>query len=124
MKQVVNTTNPLNNKATDSYVRIIDKGDTIYLQGEKVGRKSIERENERLTQDGKTPAKTEPIITTINKIISSSGGFLANVSFDDTPRKLSNAALEGRIDYLKGIQENVILGRLIPVGTGHPKYTA
>lgn len=105
------------------YVLVFGGGDSNFTPGEEVKRTTIEKENEKLIKGGKEPALFEPVLSTINKLATTSEGFLSNISFEDTPRKLANAALEGRIDYLKGIQENVILGRLIPVGTGHPEYT-
>ena len=106
------------------YVKIVDSGDTDYFLGEEIEKITMEKENERLVEDGKKPAEFETVLLTIRQIVSNSEGFLSAASFESTPRILANAAIEGRIDYLKGIQENVILGRLIPVGTGHPKYTA
>jgi DNA-directed RNA polymerase subunit beta' len=93
-------------------------------QGSEVNRKHFETILSKMiyeyTMNGGLPVRG---LRKINKLAKSSEGFLSNVSFEEAPKKLAEAALEGKIDYLKGIQENVMLGRLIPVGTGHPNYT-
>ena len=103
------------------YVKVIDGGDTDYLPEEIIERRIIEEVNKRLAKN-KTKATFEPVLLGVKAIPSHSEGFLSAASFERTPKVLADAAIEGKIDYLKGIQENVILGRLIPVGTGYPKY--
>jgi len=105
------------------YAIVIDSGDSDFTIGRKVKKITIEIENEKLIKDGRKPAVFEQFLSTIDSLVSSTDGFLLNASFENTPRELAKAALVGKIDYLKGIQENVMLGKLIPVGTGHPNYT-
>ena len=104
------------------YVIIFASEEADYIPGEIVEKRIIEEKNRKFKKN-KTKATFKPVILGAKEIPSHSDGFLSAASFERTPRILAQAAIKGKVDYLKGIQENVMLGRLIPVGTGHPKYT-
>ncbi len=103
-------------------VKITDVGDTNFLVDEQVEKRVFEEENDRiLTEDGQ-PAMGEPLLLGITKASLSTESFIAAASFQETTKVLTEAAISGRIDYLRGLKENVIMGRLIPAGTGLPIY--
>ena len=105
-------------------VMITESGDSTFVSGDIVGRAAVEAENKELLADGKTPASFESLLLGITKVSIWSDSFLSAASFQDTTRVLINAAINGRIDHLHGLKENVIIGRKIPVGTGvHPIAT-
>ncbi len=104
-------------------VKITDSGDTSLLVGEHVERYLFEEENEKVLMKGKTPAVAEPLLQGITKASLSTESFISAASFQETTKVLTGAALEGKIDYLRGLKENVIMGRLVPAGTGLPRYT-
>lgn len=104
-----------------SRVYIKDPGDTEFFEGSRVEWREFEHENERVMQLGKTPAKGERLLLGITKVSLSTSSFLSAASFQETSRVLIDAAVQGRIDYLEGLKENVIIGRLIPAGTGFRK---
>ncbi len=102
-----------------SRARIEDPGDTIFITGDVVSRRSLVEENERVKSEGKEPAKFENLLLSISKVSHSSDSWLSAASFQETNRVLISASIEGRVDYLRGLKENVIIGKLIPVGTGY-----
>lgn len=103
-------------------VRIKDPGDTTLLVGEAIEKHVFFEENERvIAQDGK-PASAEPLLLGITRASLSTDSWLSAASFQETTRVLTEAACEGREDNLRGLKENVIMGRLIPAGTGLPMY--
>ncbi|MEJ5299950.1 MAG: DNA-directed RNA polymerase subunit beta' [Thermodesulforhabdaceae bacterium] len=105
-------------------VKITNPGDSGFLPGEQVERHIFEETNERLIAQGKTPAEAEPLLLGITKASLSTDSFISAASFQETTKVLTDAASSGRVDKLRGLKENVILGRLIPAGTGLPKYRA
>jgi DNA-directed RNA polymerase subunit beta' len=103
-------------------IRVTDVGDTGFLVDEQVEKHIFEEENERvLTKDG-VPAKGEPLLLGITKASLSTESFISASSFQETTKVLTEAAIQGKIDYLRGLKENVIMGRLIPAGTGLAAY--
>ena len=105
-----------------SKVRIEDSGDSNYLVEEVVDRHEFERVREQLFKEGKRPPKAKPVLTGITKAALSTDSFISAASFQETTRVLSEAAIAGKRDYLRGLKENVIIGRLIPAGTGRKEY--
>ncbi|MBQ3294314.1 DNA-directed RNA polymerase subunit beta' [Candidatus Saccharibacteria bacterium] len=99
-------------------VMITESGDSTFVAGDIVGRATVENENAELTELGKTPATFDHLLLGITKVSIWSDSFLSAASFQDTTRVLINAAINGRVDHLHGLKENVIIGRKIPVGTG------
>ncbi|MFL6253467.1 MAG: DNA-directed RNA polymerase subunit beta', partial [Pyrinomonadaceae bacterium] len=104
------------------WVRISDVGDTDFLLDEQVDRFRFTDENERITGVEGEPAKAEPLLLGITKASLSTDSFISAASFQETTRVLTEAAISGRVDYLRGLKENVIMGRLIPAGTGMDFY--
>lgn len=104
-------------------VLIISPGDSnIYLEGEQAERAAILDENDHLLREGKTPIQFKNVLLGITKASLSTDSFISAASFQETTRVLTEAAIAGRIDYLRGLKENVIMGRLIPAGTGLTYY--
>jgi DNA-directed RNA polymerase subunit beta' len=103
-------------------IRVTDVGDTNFLVDEQVEKHIFEEENERAMQAGGRPAKGEPLLLGITKASLSTESFISASSFQETTKVLTEAAIQGKIDYLRGLKENVIMGRLIPAGTGVPAY--
>ena len=104
-----------------SRVSIDEPGDSTFVSGDIVSKAAVVTENEALEKDGKEPATFTPLLLGITKVSIWSDSFLSAASFQDTTRVLINAAINGRVDHLTGLKENVIIGRKIPVGTGvHP----
>jgi DNA-directed RNA polymerase subunit beta' len=103
-------------------VRITDPGDSEYFWGEQVDRSSFLAENRRLDEAGGKPAEAEPILLGITKASLETESFISAASFQETTRVLTDAATLGKVDLLKGFKENVIMGHLIPAGTGLPSY--
>ena len=99
-------------------VQITDPGDTKFIQGEQVERSEMLDENDRVTSLGKRPAQYENILLGITKASLSTDSFISAASFQETTRVLTEAAIMGKRDELRGLKENVIVGRLIPAGTG------
>ncbi len=99
-------------------VEILDPGDTTYLSGEQVDRLEFEAENEKRTADGERPATAMPVLQGITKASLQTSSFISAASFQETTRVLTEAATAGKTDGLSGLKENVIVGRLIPAGTG------
>ncbi|MBQ6147586.1 DNA-directed RNA polymerase subunit beta' [Candidatus Saccharibacteria bacterium] len=102
-------------------VQITEPGDSSFVSGDIVSRAAVEDENKELEKDGKEKASFDNLLLGITKVSIWSDSFLSAASFQDTTRVLINAAINGRVDHLHGLKENVIIGRKIPVGTGvHP----
>jgi DNA-directed RNA polymerase subunit beta' len=99
-------------------VRISDPGDSDFLFGEHVEKYIFDRENERLLKDGKKAAEAQPILLGITKASLGTESFISAASFQETTRVLTDAAAKGRADVLNGFKENVIMGHLIPAGSG------
>jgi len=99
-------------------VEIVDSGDTRLLRGEQVDRAAVAAENERRVAEGKFPATFEPVLLGITKASLATESFISAASFQETTRVLTEAAVRGSTDHLNGLKENVIVGRLIPAGSG------
>jgi DNA-directed RNA polymerase subunit beta' len=99
-------------------VEVTDPGDTTYLIGETVDRIEFEIENEKRVEAKERPAVAEPVLQGITKASLQTTSFISAASFQETTRVLTEAATAGKVDYLAGLKENVIVGRLIPAGTG------
>jgi DNA-directed RNA polymerase subunit beta' len=104
------------------WVRVTEVGDTDFLIGEQVEKHVFEDVNKKTEEDGKTPARCEPILLGITKASLSTESFISAASFQETTKVLTEASISGKTDRLMGLKENVIMGRLIPAGTGMPKY--
>jgi DNA-directed RNA polymerase subunit beta' len=103
-------------------VRITDPGDSEYFWGEQVDRANFLADNKRIEAAGGKPAEAEPILLGITKASLETESFISAASFQETTRVLTDASTLGKVDNLKGFKENVIMGHLIPAGTGLPKY--
>jgi len=103
-------------------VRVTDVGDTNFLIDEQVEKHIFEEENDRVMTSGGQPAVGEPLLLGITKASLSTDSFISASSFQETAKVLTEAAVCGKIDYLRGLKENVIMGRLIPAGTGLGAY--
>jgi DNA-directed RNA polymerase subunit beta' len=99
-------------------VRIEDPGDTVFLEGDQVSKAVVREENERLIAEGGKPATFQPLLLGITKASLSTESFVSAASFQETTRVLTEAAIRGATDFLLGLKENVIMGNLIPAGTG------
>src|SRR5512136_1209967 len=103
-------------------VRLTEPGDTKFLWGEQVDKIDFEEENERVEKMGGQPAEAQPVLLGITKASLETESFLSAASFQDTTRVLTEAATRARVDYLRGFKENVIMGHIIPAGTGYDKH--
>ena len=103
-------------------IRIEESGDTEFLPGTNVDRLEFEDVNEALEAEGKEPATGEQIIMGITKASLATNSFLSAASFQETTKVLTEAAIKGKVDPLIGLKENVLLGKLIPAGTGMKRY--
>lgn len=103
-------------------VQIEDAGDTNLLPGDYVDINRFEDENQAALNDGKVPASAKPLLLSITKASLNTESFLSAASFQETSAVLTDAAIKGKVDYLTGIKENVMIGKLIPAGTGIKKY--
>ncbi len=103
-------------------VRVTDPGDTKFLIGEQIEKYVFEEKNEEIVVQGNRPATAEPLLLGITKASLSTESWISAASFQETTKVLADAAVAGRIDYLRGLKENVIMGRPIPAGTGLAKY--
>ncbi|MEA3306278.1 MAG: hypothetical protein U9Q34_00655, partial [Elusimicrobiota bacterium] len=99
-------------------VRITDPGDNPFLKGEIVNNAVFRRENKKIQEEGKNPSQAEPILLGISKAALASESFVSAASFQETTRILTDASALGKTDYLKGLKENVIIGHLVPAGSG------
>ncbi|MBD3403887.1 DNA-directed RNA polymerase subunit beta', partial [candidate division GN15 bacterium] len=105
-------------------VMVESVGDTDFLEGEKVDKTKFLEENARIIAEGGEPATAEPLLLGITRASLSTESFISAASFQETTRVLTEAAISGKVDYLMGLKENVIIGRLIPAGTGIESYRA
>ena len=105
-----------------SKIRIIDSGDSLFLPGTMVNINKFTEENKKLILEGKRPSTGKPVLLGITKASLETESFLSAASFQETTRILTDAAVHGKIDHLTGLKENVIIGKLIPAGTGARKY--
>jgi DNA-directed RNA polymerase subunit beta' len=103
-------------------VKITDPGDTKLLWGDQVDRLNFEAENKRVVDQGGKPAEATPVLLGITKASLETDSFISAASFQDTTRVLTEAATLGKVDRLRGFKENVIMGHLIPAGTGFPEH--
>jgi DNA-directed RNA polymerase subunit beta' len=105
-------------------VQVLDAGETRFIPGEQVERADLLEENERIVAQNKRPATFENVLLGITKASLSTDSFISAASFQETTRVLTEAAIMGKRDDLRGLKENVIVGRLIPAGTGLAYHTA
>jgi DNA-directed RNA polymerase subunit beta' len=104
------------------WVKVEDVGDTPFLLEEQVDKFRFREENDHVIRDGGRPATGRPLLLGITKASLSTDSFISAASFQETTRVLTEAAISGKVDYLRGLKENVIMGRLIPAGTGLERY--
>ncbi|MGB6942062.1 MAG: DNA-directed RNA polymerase subunit beta' [Bryobacteraceae bacterium] len=104
------------------WVKVDDIGDTEFLPEEVVDKFKFREENARVVEAGGRPATGKPVLLGITKASLSTDSFISAASFQETTRVLTEAAINGKVDYLRGLKENVIMGRLIPAGTGMEYY--
>jgi DNA-directed RNA polymerase subunit beta' len=105
-----------------SKVRIEDVGDTRFMVGEQLDRADFAEENGRVIQEGGRPATGKPILQGITKAALNTESYFSAASFQETTRVLTEASISGKVDHLRGLKENIIVGRLIPAGTGLKRY--
>jgi DNA-directed RNA polymerase subunit beta' len=103
-------------------VQVMDAGDSRFLAGEQVEKYAFEQENERIMKEGGQPATAEPLLLGITKVSLSTDSWISAASFQETTKVLTEAAINSRTDSLRGLKENIIMGRLIPAGTGLTSY--
>jgi DNA-directed RNA polymerase subunit beta' len=103
-------------------VKVVDPGDTNFLEGEEVDKIKFNKENEKVLGEGGDPATCQPILLGITRASLRTDSFISAASFQETTRVLTEAAVQGKVDQLRGLKENVIIGRLIPAGTGSETY--
>ncbi|MNP14513.1 DNA-directed RNA polymerase subunit beta' [compost metagenome] len=103
-------------------IRIVDAGDTSLLPGSFVDLYEYETANKEAILSGKEPAVAKPVLLGITKASLETDSFLSAASFQETTRVLTDAAIKGKVDKLLGLKENVIIGKLIPAGTGMNRY--
>src|SRR5271157_3635934 len=103
-------------------VKVREVGDTRFLVDDQVEKFVFEEENARAIREGGKPAVAEPLFLGITKASLITESFISAASFQETTKVLTQASIEGRVDYLRGLKENVIMGRIIPAGTGFLKY--
>jgi len=103
-------------------VKVSDPGDTTFLWGDQIDRLTFEQENRSVAQKGGKPAEATPVLLGITKASLETESFISAASFQDTTRVLTDAATLGKVDQLRGFKENVIMGHLIPAGTGFDQY--
>jgi DNA-directed RNA polymerase subunit beta' len=103
-------------------IKVVEPGDTDFLIGEQVEKWVFEERNEQILAQGGRPAIGEPLLLGITKASLTTESWISAASFQETTKVLADAAVQGKIDHLRGLKENVIMGRLIPAGTGLPMY--
>ena len=120
---------PINDKHIEVIVRqmlrkveISNPGDTIFIAGEQVEKYAFEVENEKVMQEGGQPAIAEPLLLGITKVSLSTDSWISAASFQETTKVLTEASVQSKTDSLSGLKENIIMGRLVPAGTGLPSY--
>ena len=105
-------------------VRVVNPGDSSFLPAELVDAVEFREANKEIVSEGKTPAEGRPELMGITKASLATDSWLSAASFQETTRVLTEAALQGKSDFLRGLKENVIIGKLIPAGTGADQYQA
>jgi DNA-directed RNA polymerase subunit beta' len=103
-------------------VKIEDSGDSKFLIGEQINRIAFKKANDEIIKKKGKPAQATPLLLGITKVSLTTDSFISSASFQETTRVLTEAASSGRIDLLRGLKENVIVGHLIPAGTGLKQY--
>jgi DNA-directed RNA polymerase subunit beta' len=103
-------------------IKVVEPGDTDLLIGEQVEKWVFEERNEAAIAAGKRPATGEPQLLGITKASLTTESWISAASFQETTKVLADAAVQGKVDFLRGLKENVIMGRLIPAGTGMTQY--
>jgi len=103
-------------------VEIVNPGDTVFIYGQQIDKHKFHDENRRVEEEGGQPAVARPILLGITRASLKIDSFFAAASFQETTRVLTDAAIKGEIDQLRGLKENVIIGHLIPAGTGMKQY--
>ena len=103
-------------------VKVEDPGDTLFIEGDQVDKSQVRDENDRVWREGGRPATFQSLLMGITKSALSTSSFFSAASFQETTRVLTEAAVQGKTDPLLGLKENVIVGRLIPAGTGLKRY--
>ncbi|MEG2172470.1 MAG: DNA-directed RNA polymerase subunit beta' [Desulfovibrionaceae bacterium] len=101
---------------------VLDPGGTSFLVGEQVDKNEFRIENSKVLSEGRTAATAEPLVLGITQASLTTSSFISAASFQETTKVLTEASLKGKMDYLHGLKENVIVGRLIPAGTGYREY--
>ena len=104
-------------------IRIEENGDTEFLPGDMVDFLEYDETNKALIAEGKEPAEGKQVLLGITKASLASDSFLSAASFQETTKVLTDAAIKGKVDHLVGLKENVIIGKLIPAGTGLKRYS-
>ena len=104
------------------WVKVEDVGDTAFLLEQQIDKFRFREENERVIANGGRPATGRPLLLGITKASLSTESFISAASFQETTRVLTEASIQGAVDHLRGLKENVIVGRLIPAGTGMDHY--
>ena len=104
------------------WIEVVDPGDSEFVVGDKVDKFKFQEVNDKLIAEGLKPAKGKQLLLGITKAALNTDSFISAASFQETTKVLTDASVEGRIDYLHGLKENVILGKLIPAGTGFHAY--
>jgi DNA-directed RNA polymerase subunit beta' len=99
-------------------VEITESGDSVYIVGDNVDQIELDNANERLIEEGRKPAYGVPVLLGITKASLQTPSFISAASFQETTKVLTEAAVAGKVDTLQGLKENVIVGRLVPAGTG------
>ncbi|HQJ59824.1 MAG TPA: DNA-directed RNA polymerase subunit beta', partial [bacterium] len=102
--------------------KIVESGDTTFMKGEFIEKEKLESVNETIEKKGLKPATWETILLGITKASLNTESFFSAASFQETTKVLTNASIEKKKDVLRGIKENIIIGKMIPAGTGFPKY--
>jgi DNA-directed RNA polymerase subunit beta' len=105
------------------WIKVEEVGDTEFLVDQQLDRFRFQAENERVKEDGGSPASGRPLLLGITKASLATDSFISAASFQETTRVLTEASISGKVDYLRGLKENVIMGRLIPAGTGLDYYS-
>ncbi|MDR3363091.1 MAG: DNA-directed RNA polymerase subunit beta' [Desulfovibrio sp.] len=103
---------------------VVDSGGTSFLVGEQVDKNEFRTENQKIEAEGLQPAKAEPLVLGITQASLTTSSFISAASFQETTKVLTEASLKSKMDYLRGLKENVIVGRLIPAGTGYREYVS
>ncbi|HMQ11597.1 MAG TPA: DNA-directed RNA polymerase subunit beta' [Oligoflexia bacterium] len=103
-------------------VKVVDPGETNFLSGEQVDKAAFYEENDKVLAEKKKPAKAEPLLLGITKASLSTESFISAASFQETTKVFTEAAINGKIDHLRGLKENIVMGRIIPAGTGTAHY--